>query len=194
MPIAVASGPAGSIWGKAGQAQCLDSGPSSLHHNSHISASGPGLHCIRSSSSDWAVLAAGLPLSANGMEEFYIWIGIGYSGPLCAGDKHGSLLAALAGAGFARLYSLDYLPVLPWFGVVLYDVGLGGLLYPGYRWRLSLLDRSTVSGCSWIRLLCYLGRNSLAIYLVHQPLIILFLILAGSYLFPVLAFSINPQF
>ena len=78
-----------------------------------------------------------------------------------------------------NFYSLDYVPLLPWFGVVLYGVGLGGLLYPGYRRRLDLPDRSDVSGCSWTRLLCYLGRNSLTIYLVHQPLIIVFMILAG---------------
>ncbi|OYV08370.1 MAG: hypothetical protein CG443_422, partial [Methanosaeta sp. ASP1-1] len=59
-------------------------------------------------------------------------------------------------------YSLDYIPMLPWFGVVLYGVGLGGLLYPGYSRRVNLLDQIAVSGCSWARLLCYLGRNSLA--------------------------------
>jgi len=76
-------------------------------------------------------------------------------------------------------YSLDYVPVFPWFGVVLIGMGLGDLLYPGHRRRLSLLDQMTISECSWIRLLSYLGRNSLAIYLIHQPLIILLLILAG---------------
>lgn len=71
---------------------------------------------------------------------------------------------------------------LPWLGLVLYGVGLGGLVYPGYRRRVSWLDQSTVSGCSWARLLCYLGRNSLAIYLIHQPLIILLLFLTGTQL------------
>ena len=60
-------------------------------------------------------------------------------------------------------YSLDYIPLLPWFGVVLYGVGLGDLLYPGYKRRVNLLDQITVSGCSCVRLLCYLGRNSLTI-------------------------------
>ena len=76
-----------------------------------------------------------------------------------------------------EFYSLDYVPLLPWFGVVLFGVGLGDLLYPGYRRRVTWLDQIAVSGCSWARLLCYLGRNSLTIYLVHQPLIILLLML-----------------
>lgn len=79
----------------------------------------------------------------------------------------------------ADFYSLDYVPVFPWFGVVLIGMGLGDLLYPGRRRRLSLLDQMTISECSWITLLCYLGRNSLAIYLIHQPLIIMLLVLAG---------------
>lgn len=78
----------------------------------------------------------------------------------------------------ADFYSLDYVPLLPWFGVVLYGVGLGGLLYPGYGRRISLPDQYITSESPLIRLLCLLGRNSLAIYLVHQPLIMILLILA----------------
>ncbi len=81
-----------------------------------------------------------------------------------------------------NFYSLDYVPLLPWFGVVLYGVGLGGLLYSGYRRRVSQIDQLPIAGCSFIKLLCYLGRNSLAVYLVHQPLLILLLVLAGAQL------------
>jgi len=79
----------------------------------------------------------------------------------------------------AQFYSLDYVPLLPWFGVVLYGVGLGGLLYPGYRRRLGMLDQRPSPVSIWIRALCYLGRNSLTIYLLHQPLIIALLALCG---------------
>jgi uncharacterized membrane protein len=79
----------------------------------------------------------------------------------------------------ADFYSLDYVPLLPWFGVVLYGVGLGGLLYPGYERRISLPDQVIISESPLIGLLCLLGRNSLAIYLAHQPLIMILLILAG---------------
>ena len=94
-------------------------------------------------------------------------------------DRSWLLWLGLAPASF---YSLDYVPLLPWFGVVLYGVGFGGLLYPGYKRRVSWLDQITVSGCSCVKLLCYLGRNSLTIYLVHQPLIILLMFLAGTQL------------
>ncbi len=78
-------------------------------------------------------------------------------------------------------YSLDYIPMLPWFGVVFYGVGLGGLLYPGYRRRVNLLDQlDYLQAAHGPGSLCYLGRNSLAIYLVHQPLIILLMIWRGA--------------
>jgi uncharacterized membrane protein len=76
----------------------------------------------------------------------------------------------------ANFYSVDYFPVLPWFGVILLGMGLGGLLYPGYRRSFSLpdLSHSTIA-----EVLAYLGQNSLAIYLVHQPVIIALLYLGG---------------
>ena len=76
-------------------------------------------------------------------------------------------------------YSLDYIPMLPWFGVVLYGVGLGGLLYPGYRRRVNPIDTPNLSQYYLARSLCFLGRNSLAIYLVHQPMIIMLMNAAG---------------
>ena len=75
-----------------------------------------------------------------------------------------------------NFYSLDYIPMLPWFGVVLFGVGLGGLLYPGYRRRIIL---SNLSQSFLAKSLCFLGRNSLAIYIFHQPLTILLIIAAG---------------
>jgi len=73
-------------------------------------------------------------------------------------------------------YSVDYFPVFPWFGVILVGMGLGGLFYPGYRRGIPVPD---LSGSSIVRLLAFLGKNSLAVYLVHQPVIIAFLYLSG---------------
>lgn len=65
--------------------------------------------------------------------------------------------------------SLDYVPLLPWFGVVLIGMGLGGVLYPDYSRRIKLPD---LSGNLLVRMLTTLGQNSLAIYLIHQPIMI----------------------
>jgi uncharacterized membrane protein len=73
-------------------------------------------------------------------------------------------------------YSVDYFPVFPWFGMILMGMGFGNLLYPGYRRRITMPD---FAGSSFVRVLTFLGRNSLAIYLVHQPVIIFFLYLCG---------------
>jgi uncharacterized membrane protein len=66
-------------------------------------------------------------------------------------------------------YSVDYFPVFPWFGVILAGMGLGYWLYPGYLRRIALPDFSL---SPFVRALAFLGKNSLAIYLIHQPVMI----------------------
>ncbi|VVB64538.1 Uncharacterised protein [uncultured archaeon] len=66
-------------------------------------------------------------------------------------------------------YSLDYFPLFPWFGVVLIGISFGDLLYSGYRRRIPLPD---LTGSTFVRPLVFLGRRSLALYLLHQPVLI----------------------
>ena len=68
-------------------------------------------------------------------------------------------------------WSVDYEPIFPWFGCVLIGMGLGEYLYPDGLRRFTLLPIPAII----IRPLAFLGRHSLVIYLVHQPLIILLL-------------------
>ena len=65
--------------------------------------------------------------------------------------------------------SLDYVPLLPWFGVVLMGMAGGALLYKDLGRRFPLPD---ISAWPPVRGLIFLGRNSLAIYILHQPLLI----------------------
>ncbi len=71
----------------------------------------------------------------------------------------------------ATFWSVDYEPVFPWTGIVLLGMGLGEYLYPGGV-RKFTLPRIPVF---FIRPLASLGRHSLIVYLVHQPIIILLL-------------------
>jgi uncharacterized membrane protein len=58
----------------------------------------------------------------------------------------------------------DYVPLLPWFGVVLLGMYLAPWL-AGWARRLNGSDTSGVT-----RALAFAGRHSLVIYLLHQPL------------------------
>ena len=71
----------------------------------------------------------------------------------------------------ASFTSVDYTPLIPWFGAVLVGMGVGEFLYDGGVRRFEaphLPDRIAVP-------LAFLGKHSLVIYLVHQPVIILLL-------------------
>ena len=69
-------------------------------------------------------------------------------------------------------YTVDYFPIFPWFGVILFGLFLGNLLYPNGKRRLKI---NNLSKFSFIKLFCFLGRNSLLIYLIHQPILMIFL-------------------
>jgi len=68
--------------------------------------------------------------------------------------------------------TVDYVPLLPWFGVVLIGMFLGNLIE-----RYQLLNRVSQQSNGLTRSLALGGRHSLVIYLVHQPLLF-----AGFYL------------
>jgi uncharacterized membrane protein len=76
-----------------------------------------------------------------------------------------------------RLYApLDYFPLIPWFGVVLLGVAIGNTLYGPQGRLLPLPDL----GYWWpARLLQWLGKHSLIIYVIHQPLLLAILFALG---------------
>lgn len=67
----------------------------------------------------------------------------------------------------------DYRPLLPWFGMVLLGLFAGNAVYG--EGKTLTEGRAPLA----VRALLPLGRNSLFIYLVHQPVIIAGLALAG---------------
>jgi len=65
-------------------------------------------------------------------------------------------------------YTIDYFPLLPWFGVTMLGVSIGSLLYRNNTRQFKFPELSTTrftKFCSWC------GRHTLSIYLVHQPVI-----------------------
>ncbi|MBS3736982.1 MAG: heparan-alpha-glucosaminide N-acetyltransferase [Candidatus Bipolaricaulota bacterium] len=62
--------------------------------------------------------------------------------------------------------SLDYFPILPWFGLVVSGLILGEVLYPrgSRRWEFYRIGNSPLE---------LLGRHALVVYFFHQPLIYL---------------------
>ncbi|MGB9201147.1 heparan-alpha-glucosaminide N-acetyltransferase [Methanobacterium sp.] len=74
------------------------------------------------------------------------------------------------------LQTVDYFPLLPWFGVVLIGLFFGGILYKNYKRQFKLPD---LSKNYFIKTFSFLGRNSLIIYLIHQPILIIALYLLG---------------
>jgi len=65
--------------------------------------------------------------------------------------------------------SFDYYPVFPWFSFVLIGTVLGNLLYPKLIRKISIPDYSTFRP---IKFFNWMGRNSLIIYFVHQPILL----------------------
>ncbi|KXS43653.1 MAG: hypothetical protein AWU59_995 [Methanolobus sp. T82-4] len=73
-------------------------------------------------------------------------------------------------------YTFDYFPLIPWFGFVLLGVFTGNNLYLGYRRQFKIRN---IENDPLIRVLDYLGRKSLFIYIIHQPIIIGLLVAFG---------------
>jgi uncharacterized membrane protein len=69
----------------------------------------------------------------------------------------------------------DYRPLLPWFGVVLLGVFAGNVVYGGLRRPALFAGKAPAVA----RPLLPLGRNSLFVYLIHQPILIALLAAFG---------------
>lgn len=66
--------------------------------------------------------------------------------------------------------SVDYYPLVPWFGWVLLGDAIGFLLYVRHReWRTCM------SEITFPKIFLWPGKNALILYLLHQPIILIVL-------------------
>lgn len=63
-----------------------------------------------------------------------------------------------------KFMSSDYYPLIPWLGIFIYGVILGKILYRDKKSIFNFELRSNI--INW------LGRNTLYIYIIHQPVIL----------------------
>lgn len=66
-------------------------------------------------------------------------------------------------------YTIDYFPLLPWFGLTLIGTGAGTVFYPRGKRGFRILE---LSKFRFMRAFSFLGRHSLLIYLAHQPVLL----------------------
>jgi len=71
----------------------------------------------------------------------------------------------------ATFMTLDYYPLLPWFGAMLIGMGLGSVAYVPLR-SGALKPLAQIPYPRW---LLWTGRKAFPLYLVHQPIIIVVL-------------------
>ena len=91
-----------------------------------------------------------------------------------AQDPHGSAWLLPFGVVPEGWIMPDYRPLLPWFGVVLVGLFFGNVVYAGGRGR-----RGCRQGAGPREAATATRENSLLIYLVHQPIIVLLLAALG---------------
>ncbi|WP_261400082.1 heparan-alpha-glucosaminide N-acetyltransferase [Leisingera daeponensis] len=98
---------------------------------------------------------AGIPITAAAAVAT-VWVFYGRSLPLPP-------WLGWTGLAMSPRPALDLIPIVPWLAPAFLGIGLGKLL--------NLRKQSRQAGLP-VRLLCWLGRKSLIIYLLHQPLLI----------------------
>jgi uncharacterized membrane protein len=97
-----------------------------------------------------ACLSFGLYLVISSMESssnYFVWLGITPD----------------------NFSTLDYFPLIPWFGIFALGIAIGQICY-SHEGRLFHLPSYASSGA--IDLLAYFGRHTLLIYVLHQPILV----------------------
>ncbi|NJE10219.1 heparan-alpha-glucosaminide N-acetyltransferase [Thermococcus sp. MAR1] len=97
-----------------------------------------------------------------------LWAAFFILGYLVLRNFHDGLWLLPVGIMPENYFTPDYFPIFPWFGVFLLGMTAGSVLYPdGRRKRDIGLPSSPL-----VHFLAFAGRHTLAIYLLHQPVLV----------------------
>lgn len=121
-------------------------------------------------------MIAAIPLRRLAWTNILLWAVLVVAGSFVQSASSTTLWLVPLGLAPVSYAPLDYFPLLPWFGVLLLGMGLANLLYSPSARRFWLPDWSGVAAIRWLQ---PLGRHSLLIYLLHQPVIWALLFLLG---------------
>lgn len=100
------------------------------------------------------------------------------AGPLMEGIVSQTPFLLWLGIKFPGFYTLDYYPLIPWLGFMLIGIFIGKTLYPNGERAFKLKKPEGIAS----EIAEKISKNSLAIYLIHQPVLVA-LILAATYVF-----------
>lgn len=94
-------------------------------------------------------------------------------------NSSSSVILSSIGVVNPSLNSLDYFPFIPWSAVVFFGIAVGHKVFPGSdrRFEVERPEKNNLGRLS--DFLELMGRNSLKIYLLHQPLLLSILMLLG---------------
>ena len=67
--------------------------------------------------------------------------------------------------------AVDYFPLNPWLGIFFIGLALASRIYP---------EGKPLTGIQWPEKWLWFGRNTLTIYVIHQPILIGLLVLTGQ--------------
>lgn len=70
-----------------------------------------------------------------------------------------------------NFWSVDYTPIFPWMGLVLFGMALGDYLYPDGKPRFAIPELPRPASTPVI----FIGKHTLVVYLIHQPIIVFLL-------------------
>ncbi len=118
----------------------------------------------------------GIPFLRFGMVNAFI-APFFFAGVFFIRNYHSDILFLLPlGITPVKFFTFDYFPLFPWFGVFLLGISFGSVFYPEGKRKMNFeLPRSLIM--NFIR---FIGRNTLKIYLTHQPVFILILLVISG--------------